>query len=124
MAVGPFTVSKERSEAVDFTTAFQQESLGILTATPKEASSQFQFLEPFNRDVRLSVVASLLTAGLASVFISLKTLHQAPRESNDQHLELERSISENILLTISSFFEQGLLKLEKGTKKTQLRYLC
>lgn len=124
MAVGPFTVSKERSEAVDFTTAFQQESLGILTATPKEVSSQFQFLEPFNRDVWLSVVASLLTAGLASVFISLKTLHQAPRESNYQHLELERSISENILLTISSFFEQGLLKLEKGTKKTQLRYLC
>ncbi|XP_064602878.1 glutamate receptor-like [Liolophura sinensis] len=103
----PFTVTKERSEAVDFTTPFQQESLSIIMAAPKETPNQFQFLKPFNFDVWLSLIAALLIASVGLVFISLKSPTQIQHEANILHVELERSVLENIFLIISSYFEQG-----------------
>ncbi|KAL3311819.1 hypothetical protein Ciccas_009594, partial [Cichlidogyrus casuarinus] len=105
MAIGPLTITAERSSVVDFTESFMSDGLSILVGRPKEAENLFRILNPFNWSLWLLITGSIFVLSvccwLCSVFSPFSSW-EIPVQFND-----EMSVIENIWASIGSILLQG-----------------
>lgn len=101
LAASPITVTPDRSEVVDFTTPFMQDSLGFVTPRPDERPELFQLFKPFTLQVWLALIGLLLLAIAMTLGICWTI---AGQENVSAH---EQSFQENILLLVSAVCQQG-----------------
>lgn len=105
MVASPMTLTLERLKVVDFTTPFMQDSLGIVTPRPKEATDLFQLLNPFSLQVWLSLLGFFLLAVVMTTLILVAS--RSPWSCACRDGSGKESIYDNILLLISCFCQQG-----------------
>ena len=98
---GIFTMNMERSEVVDFTIPFIENSYSILTSKPKEQTDVFQFVKPFSKNVWLTIIAF----GIATCIILISMIRLTKHKPNSD--DPIPSSLEIVFDVIAVFSEQG-----------------
>ena len=62
MGIGPISITSERKSVIDFTTAFAEDGIGIITRQPGLGSSKmFQLFRPFQVSIPVTGLVTLYT---------------------------------------------------------------
>lgn len=116
MAVGPFTISAQREQVIDFTVPFFEGSTGIMTLSPgyQDKKSLFQTLKPYSVQVWIVVLCSVFLVGYVSLLVNRYTPFRRTSEAHPCQARYESSLEDNMWMVYSSVTEQG--KSQDATK--------
>ncbi|XP_071549697.1 glutamate receptor ionotropic, kainate glr-3-like [Panulirus ornatus] len=70
MALGPFTITPQRTNICDFSIPLRHENFAILTPRPRLESDMSGFLKPFTLQVWMLILTSLLGVGIAMMCVA------------------------------------------------------
>lgn len=116
LAVGAFTITYQREQAIDFTKPFLNLGISILLKRPvKRSPSLFSFLSPLTIDVWFYMIAAYLAVSM--ILFVLSHLSSKVRKNSqlcDSTSENEFSLLNCLWWTIASLMQQGIELSPKG----------
>ncbi|XP_069943816.1 glutamate receptor ionotropic, kainate glr-3-like [Cherax quadricarinatus] len=71
-ALGPFAVTPQRADAIDFSVAVHSDNQAIITVRPGIQKDMKAFLKPFTMEVWLLIILSLVTICIAMVLLEVR----------------------------------------------------